>query len=147
MNFRSQRLGRHLVYNNHVKDTQGRQGLLCHVRPRCMISKGNHVEFARFVLLDVTGRSKNMTSTFASLTEQDIEKIVEDRDSQKTKRSTKVAKQLFANYVKEKKLREPGVFLPFRNKLSVSVTVVTLFFRSMYIKIIIRFGFCDIQNN
>ena len=80
------------IYNNHVKDTQGRQGLSCHVRPRCMISKGNHIEFARFVLLDVTGRSKNMTSTFASLTEQDIEKIVEDRDSQKTKKLTKVAK-------------------------------------------------------
>ena len=49
-----------------------------------------------------------MTSRFASLTEQDIEKyIVEDKDSQNTKRSTKVAKELFADYVKEKKLREP----------------------------------------
>ena len=47
-----------------------------------------------------------MTSRFASLTEQDIEKIVEDKDSQNTKRSTKVAKELFANYVKDKKLRE-----------------------------------------
>ena len=48
-----------------------------------------------------------MTSRFASLTEQDIEKyIVEDKDSQNTKRSTKVAKELFADYVKEKKLRE-----------------------------------------
>ena len=44
-----------------------------------------------------------MTSKFASLTEQDIEKIVEDKDSQNTKRSTKVAKELFADYVKEKK--------------------------------------------
>ena len=48
-----------------------------------------------------------MTSKFASLTEQDIEKIVEDKDSQNTKRSTKVAKELFSDYVKEKKLREP----------------------------------------
>ena len=48
-----------------------------------------------------------MTSRFASLTEQDIEKyIVEDKDSQNTKRSTKVAKELFADYVKHKKLRE-----------------------------------------
>ena len=47
-----------------------------------------------------------MTSKFASLTEQDIEKIVEDKDSQNTKRSTKVAKELFADYVKEKKLRK-----------------------------------------
>ena len=63
------------------------------------------------MLLDVTGRSQNMTSRFASLTEQDIEKIVEDQNSQKAKRSTKVAKQLFADYVKEKKMREPGLFL------------------------------------
>ena len=48
-----------------------------------------------------------MTSRFASLTEQVIEKIVEDKDSQNTKRSTKVAKELFADYMKEKKLREP----------------------------------------
>ena len=66
------------------------------------------IKFAHFVLLAITGRSKNMTSRFASLTEQDIKKIVEDKDSQKTKRSTKVAKQLFVDYVKEKKLREPG---------------------------------------
>ena len=47
----------------------------CHVWPRCMISKGNHVKFARFVLLAVSEegrpwRSKNMTSRFASLSEQ-----------------------------------------------------------------------------
>ena len=63
------------------------------------------------MLLDVTGRSQNMTSRFALLTKQDIEKIVEDQNSQKAKRSTKVAKQLFADYVKEKKMREPGLFL------------------------------------
>ena len=46
------------------------------------------------------------------MTKQDIEKIVEDKDSQKTKRSAKVAKQPFVDYVKEKKLRDsPGVFL------------------------------------
>ena len=46
-----------------------------------------------------------MTSRFASLTEQVMEKIAEDKDSQNTNRSTKVANELFA--VKEKKLREP----------------------------------------
>ena len=48
-----------------------------------------------------------MTSRFGSLTEQVIEKIVEDKDKQNTKRPTKVAKKLFADYVKEKKLSEP----------------------------------------
>ena len=45
-----------------------------------MISKGNHVKFARFMLFVVRTKSKNMTSRFALLTEQDIKKIVEDRD-------------------------------------------------------------------
>ena len=35
----------------------------------------------------------------------------------------------------------------FRNKLSVQLTAVIIFFRSMYNKIAIRFGFIDIQNN
>ena len=51
-----------------------------------------------------------MTSKFASLTEQDLEKIVKDKDSQNTKRLTKVANERFADYVKEKKLREREVF-------------------------------------
>ena len=61
--------------------------------------------------------------------------------------SRKVAKELFADYVKAKKLRKRD-FHTIRNKLSVPLTVVTIFFfRSMYNKTIIRFGFCDIQNN
>ena len=46
-----------------------------------MISKGNHVKFAGFVLFAVHEEAKIiMTSRFASLTEQDIEKIAEDKD-------------------------------------------------------------------
>ena len=36
-----------------------------------------------------------------------MKKIFEDRDSQNIKSPTEVAKELFADYVKEKKLREP----------------------------------------
>ena len=105
-----------------------------------MISNGNHVKFARFVLLAVR---------FASLTEQVIEKIVEDKDSQNTKKATKVAKELFADYVKEKKLRE------LEEKKDKAQTLKTYILcrsekeriRSVYNKTIIRFGFCDIQNN
>ena len=68
-----------------------------------------------------------MTSKFASLTEQDIEKLVDDKESQNTKRSTKVAKELFADYVKAKKLRK-RYFHTIRNKLSVPLTVMTIFF-------------------
>ena len=48
-----------------------------------------------------------MTFRFALLTEQVIEKIVEDKDTQNTEMSTKVTKVLFADYVKEKNLSEP----------------------------------------
>ena len=49
----------------------------------------------------------------ASLPQQDIAKIVEDKNSQtqKGRRHRKVAKELFADHVKDKKLREPEVFL------------------------------------
>ena len=55
-------------------------------------------------------KKQNMTSRFASLTKQDIKEIVEDKDSQNTKRLTKVAKKLFADYIKEKKVRQHEVF-------------------------------------
>ena len=68
-----------------------------------------------------------MTSKFASLTEQDIEKLVDDKESQNTKRLTKGAKELFADYVKAKKLRK-RYFHTIGNKLSVPLTVMTIFF-------------------
>ena len=59
-----------------------------------------------------------------------------------------MAKELFADYVKEKKLREPeekkGLAKNFENILCRSEKERI---RSMYNKTIIRFGFCDIQNN
>ena len=84
-----------------------------------------------------------MTSRFASLTKQVNEKIVEDKDSQNTKRSMKVAKELFADYVKEKKLRE------LEEKKELAQTLKTyILCRSekericlMYNKTIITFGF------
>ena len=59
-----------------------------------------------------------------------------------------MAKELFADYVKEKKLREP------EEKKELAETLKTFYvkarkkaIRSMYNKTVIRFGFCDIQNN
>ena len=81
------------------------------------------------------------------MTEQDIEKIVEDKDSQKQNWSTKVAKELFADYVKEKKLREPEEKKELVQTENISGRSEKERIRSMYNKTIIRFGFCDIQNN
>ena len=80
------------------------------------------------------------------MTEQVIEKIVEDKDTQNTKRSTKVAKELFADYVKEKKPSEPEE----NKELTQTLKTYSLCRsekernRSMYNK---QFGFCDFQNN
>ena len=63
-----------------------------------MISKGN-VKFA--------DSEVRMASRFASSTQQEIEKLLEDKDSENTKRSTKVAKELFYEYLKEKNIQEP----------------------------------------
>ena len=60
-----------------------------------------------------------------------------------------MAKELFADYVKEKTLRE------FEEKKEPAQTLKTCIscrsqketIRSMYNKTIIRFGFCDIQSN
>ena len=52
-------------------------------------------------------RSKNMACRFASSTQQEIEKLLEDKDSENTKGSTKVAKELFYEYLKEKNIQEP----------------------------------------
>ena len=51
-----------------------------------MISKSN-VKF--------TDSEVRMASRFASSTQQEIEKLLEDKDSENTKRSTKVTKELF----------------------------------------------------
>ena len=42
-----------------------------------------------------------------SSTQQEIEKLLEDKDSENTKRSTKVAMELFYEYLKEKNIQEP----------------------------------------
>ena len=48
-------------------------------------------------------RSKNMACRFALSTQQEIEKLLEDKDSENTKRSTKVAKELFYEYLIKRK--------------------------------------------
>lgn len=48
-----------------------------------MISKGNHFKFANFELLTFSDKAKTITSSFASLNELDIGKLVEDKDGTK----------------------------------------------------------------
>ena len=48
-----------------------------------------------------------MASRFASSTRLEIEELLENKDSENTKRSTKVAKELFYEYLKEKNIQEP----------------------------------------
>ena len=48
-----------------------------------------------------------MASRFASSNEQEIVKLLEDKDSENTKRSTKVSRELFYEYLKEENIQEP----------------------------------------
>ena len=50
---------------------------------------------------------KNMACRFASATEKVIERLLDEKESHNTKRSTKVAKELFSEYLKEKNIQEP----------------------------------------
>ena len=54
-----------------------------------------------------TDSEVRMASRFASLTQQEIEKLLEVKDSENTKRLTKVAQELFYEYLKEKNIQEP----------------------------------------
>ena len=97
-------------------------------------------------------RSKNMACRFASSTQQEIEKLLEDKDLENTKRSTKVAKKIFYEYLKEKNIQEPLV-----KKVLAQLVLKSSYMyvearktdreKTMYNETIIRFGFCDIQNN
>ena len=85
-----------------------------------------------------------MASRFASSTQQEIEKLLQDKELENTKRSTKVAKELLYEYLKEKNIQEP------HDKKDVDRcdnAFAVMFFKKMYNKTIIRFGFCDIGNN
>ena len=94
-----------------------------------------------------------MASRFASSTRQEIEELLENKDSENTKRSTKVAKELFCEYLKEKNIQEPHDKKELAQVLkSFDVdrcdnAFVVIFFKTLYNKTIIRFGFCDIRNN
>ena len=101
------------------------------------------------MLLVVGEEPKTGLPGLALLTQQDIEKIVEDKDSQtKHKKVDEGGKGAVCwSREREKNCENLRYFDRFRNKLSVPLTVVTIFFRLMYNKTIIRFGFCDIQNN
>ena len=120
---------------------------------QCMISESSvkctdsNVKFA--------DSEVRMSSRFASSTQQEIEKLLEDKDSENTKRSTKVAKELFYEYLKEKNIQDPhnkkelaqalkSFYVKARKK---DGSFVFIFFKTMYNKTIIRFSFCDIRNN
>ena len=93
------------LHNNHVKGTQ-RHGWSSHVWLRCMISKNNHVKFVCFVLLAIREEAKHDFQV-CFIDQARHQKNSWRQGLTNTKRSTKVAKELFADYMKEKKLREP----------------------------------------
>ena len=85
-----------------------------------------------------------MARRFASSTEQEIEKLVKQKDSENKRKLTKIAKELFHEYLKGKSVQKP------EDKKDTNVEIVCcylVYLKTMYNKTIIRFGFCDIRNN
>ena len=108
VNFRNQRLGRHLAADYTI------------IMSRTLKVTGNHVMYDRGAwFLRVIMSSSRALCCLPSVKKQkhDFQVCFVDRARHRksswrqgltnTKRSTKVAKELFADYVKEKKLREP----------------------------------------
>ena len=75
---------------------------------------------------------ENMASRFATSTEEEIERLLIDTDAENTTRSTKVAKELFHEYLRE------NLFMWKHEKKKD---------KTMYNRTIVRLGFCDIRNN
>ena len=117
-----------------------------------MISKGTHVKFVRFALFTVSEKAKTwLPGLLRTLTEQDIEKIVEDiTRTHKTqiKKGHKGGEGavcwLHERETTERTWGKERVGTNFGNILCRSEKERI---RSKCNKIIIRFVFCDIQNN
>ena len=88
-----------------------------------------------------------MARRFASSTEQEIEKLLKQKDSENKRRLTKIAKELFheyLNYIRKKAFRTQKT----RRTQMLKLFAVSLFTcKTLYNKTSIRFGFCDIRNN
>jgi len=63
-----------------------------------------------------------MARRCASSTEQEIEKLLQQKDSENKWRLTKIAKQLFHEYLKEKSVRKP------EDKKDTNVEIVCRYF-------------------
>ena len=149
VNFRNQRLGRHLAADYTI------------IMSRTLKVTGNHVMYDRGAwFLRVIMSSSRALCCLPSVKKQkhDFQVCFVDRARHRknswrqgltnTKRSTKVAKELFADYVKAKKTEKTwGIFTRLEINYQFLLLSWPFFFRSMCNKTIIRFGFCDIQNN
>jgi len=63
-----------------------------------------------------------MASCFASSTEQEIEKLLQQKDSENKRRLTNIAKELFHEYLKEKSVQKP------EDKKDTNVEIVCRYF-------------------
>ena len=79
-----------------------------------------------------------MASRFASSTQQEIEKLLEDKDL----KTVLFNDTFFGNAFNFSAL---DCFIKTVNRCDNAFVVI--FFKTMYNKTIIRFGFCDIRNN
>ena len=149
MNFRNQRLGHHLAADYTI------------IMSRTLKVTGNHVMYDRgaWFLTVIMSSSRALCCLPSAVMKQNHDFqvcfVVRARHRKSswrqglrnTKRSTKVAKKLFAYYVKEKNWENLRKRKSWHNFENILCRIEKERIRSMYNKTIIRFGFFDIQNN
>ena len=138
------------LYNNHVKVKQG-HGQSRHVWPRCMISKGHHTKFARFVLLAFSEEQKIWLPGLLRWPSKTSKKKLNTRPHKVLKarrgwqrRCLVITNRIICHWI--------AYFYTFRNKSFFLALFWTIFF---YVQCTttatttkkIRFGSWDIQNN
>jgi len=85
-----------------------------------------------------------MARRFGSSTEQEIEKLLKQKDSENKRRLTEIAKELFHEYHRKKAFRSRKTR---RTQMLKLFAVILFTCKTTYNKTIIRFGSCDNRNN
>ena len=112
--------------------------------------RGNHVKFARFVLLAVSEEAKTWLPGLLRRPSKTSKKYLKTWTHKTQKGRRRWHRSCLLIMWKKKTERTSGVFSRFEISLNYQFHLLSwpfFVFRSMYNKTIIRFDFCDIQNN
>jgi len=88
---------------------------------------------------------ENMASRFATSNEEEMERLLIDKDAENTKKIHQCS--IGTSTLEKKKIQEPEDKKELAKVLSLRIINDDFFFKTMYNKTVVRFGFCDIRDN